>query len=227
MNVGGHRTRKTDDGGIAVIGLGRFGSRLAGSLAHLNQDVLAIERNLERVQHWSTQLDRVVQADSTDESALRQLGVADFRRVVVAIGASVEASILTVLALTELDIPQIWARATSEQHAKILDSVGAHHVIFPEAETGERVAHLIVSKMLDFVEFGDDFAIAKVRIPKTLVGRRLRDLSPADRYGVMVVGAKPPGERFRYAGPDTVLQPESVLIVEGSIDQLQRFATPG
>ncbi len=216
--------RKTDDGGIVVIGLGRFGSRLARSLAHLNQDVLALDRSPERVQHWSTLLDRVVQADSTEEVALRQLGVADFRRVVVAIGASVEASVLTVLALTELNIPQIWARATSEKHAKILDSVGAHHVIFPEAETGERVAHLIVSKMLDFIEFGDEFAIAKVRVPEALVGRRLRDISPTDRYGVMVVGAKLPGERFHYAGPDTLLQPESMLVVEGSIDQLQRFA---
>ncbi|MEU5723330.1 TrkA family potassium uptake protein [Micromonospora sp. NPDC047738] len=219
--------RKTDDSGIAVIGLGRFGSRLAGSLAHLDHDVLAIDRGPERVQRWSARLDRVVQADSTEENVLRQIGVADFRRVVVAIGASVEASVLTVLALTELGIPQIWARATSEKHAKILSSVGAHHVIFPEAETGERVAHLIVSKMLDFVEFGDDFAIAKVRVPRTMVGRPLRELTPADRYGVMVVGAKLPGEPFRYAGPDTVLQPDSVLVVEGSISQVQRFAALG
>src|SRR5207237_7922559 len=107
---------------------------------------------------------------------------------------------------------------------KILGAVGAHHVVFPEAETGERVAHLIVSKMLDFIEFGDDFAIAKVRVPDALVGRPLRELDPADRYGVMVVGAKLPGERFRYADPGTVLVPGSVLIVEGSMAQLQRFA---
>ncbi|MGW5667655.1 potassium channel family protein [Micromonospora sp. NPDC003776] len=219
--------RKTDENGIVVIGLGRFGSQLARSLAQLDHDVLAIDRSQERVQHWSTELERVVQADSTEESALRQLGVADFRRVVVAIGASVEASVLTVLALTELGIPQIWARATSEKHAKILDSVGAHHVVFPEAETGERVAHLIVSRMLDFIEFDEEFAIAKVRVPGSMVGRPLRELAPAERYGVMVVGAKLPGERFRYASPDTVLRPESVLIVEGSITQVQRFASLG
>lgn len=219
--------RKTDENGIVVIGLGRFGSQLARSLAQLDHDVLAIDRSQERVQHWSTELERVVQADGTEESALRQLGVADFRRVVVAIGASVEASVLTVLALTELGIPQIWARATSEKHAKILDSVGAQHVIFPEAETGERVAHLIVSRMLDFIEFDEELAIAKVRVPGSMVGRSLRDLTPAERYGVMVVGAKLPGERFRYASPDTVLRPGSVLIVEGSIGQVQRFASLG
>ncbi|WP_200206094.1 potassium channel family protein [Micromonospora coerulea] len=219
--------RKTNDSGIVVIGLGRFGCHLAGSLLQLDHQVLAVDRNPERVQRWSEQLDRVMQADSTEEGALRQLGVADFKRVVVAIGGSVEASVLTVLALTELGIPQIWARATSEKHAKILASVGAHHVIFPEAETGERVAHLIVSKMLDFIEFGDDFAIAKVRVPAAMVGRPLRELAPTERYGVMVVGAKLPGERFRYAGPDTVLERESVLIVEGSIGQVQRFAGLG
>ncbi|MGR6322279.1 TrkA family potassium uptake protein [Micromonospora soli] len=219
--------RKTDDSSIAVIGLGRFGSRLAGSLLHLDHDVLAIDGSQERVQRWASQLERVVQADSTEGNALRQVGVADFQRVVVAIGASVEASVLTVLALTELGIPQIWARATSEKHAKILASVGAHHVIFPEAETAERVAHLIVSRMLDFIEFDDELAIAKVRVPEAMVGRLLRELAPADRYGVMVVGAKLPGERFRYAGPDTVLQRGSVLIVEGSIGQVQRFASLG
>ena len=216
--------RHSDDTGVVVIGLGRFGYHLAGALTRLDHEVLAIDRDPAQVQRWSAELDRVVQADATEELALRQLGVADFSRVVVAIGASVEASVLTVLALTELGIPQIWARATSEKHAKILHSVGAHHVVFPEAETGERVAHLIVSRMLDFIEFGDDFAIAKVRVPAPLVGRALRELAPQDRYGVMVVGAKLPGEPFRYAGPDTVLAPESVLIVEGSIAQVQRFA---
>lgn len=208
-----------------MIGLGRFGCHLATSLTQLDHDVLAIDRGAGQVQRWSQYLDRVVEADATEEGALRQLGVTNFRRVVVAIGASVEASVLTVLALTELGVPQIWARATSDKHAKILASVGAHHVIFPEAETGERVAHLIVSKMLDFIEFGDDFAIAKVRVPDTLVGRPLRELAPADRYGVMVVGAKLPGERFRYADPATVLTAGSVLVVEGSIAQVQRFAS--
>ncbi|WP_320069292.1 TrkA family potassium uptake protein [Micromonospora sp. RTGN7] len=207
-----------------MIGLGRFGCHLATSLTQLGHDVLAIDRNADRVQKWSQYLDRVVQADTTEEGTLRQLGVTEFPRVVVAIGASLEASVLTVLALTELGVPQVWARATSDKHAKILSSVGANHVIFPEAETGERVAHLIVSRMLDFIEFGDDFAIAKVRVPDTLVGRPLRELAPVDRYGVMVVGAKLPGERFRYADPATVLTAGSVLVVEGSIAQVQRFA---
>ncbi|MEK8109230.1 TrkA family potassium uptake protein [Micromonospora sp. M12] len=216
--------RRADSDGIVVIGLGRFGCHLAGSLTRMNREVLAIDRNPDRVQRWSAELDRVVQADCTEEGALRQLGITGFGRAVVAIGASVEASVLTVLALVELGVPQIWARATSQKHAKILASVGAHHVIFPEAETGDRVAHLIVSRLLDFIEFDEDFAIATIRVPESLVGRTLLDLRPEERYGVRVVGAKLPGERFRYASDDRALSQGGVLIVEGGIDQVQRFA---
>ncbi|WBB66293.1 TrkA family potassium uptake protein [Micromonospora sp. WMMD812] len=216
--------RSSDESGVLVVGLGRFGSHLAGSLVRLNHEVMAVDRNPDQVQRWSARLDRVVQADATEEDALRQLGVTSFGRAVVAIGASVEASVLTVLALAEVGIPQIWARATSGKHAKILSSVGAHHVIFPEAETGERVAHLIITRMLDFIEFGDDFAIAKVRAPESLVGRPLSEIRPIDRYGVRVLGAKLRGKPFQYASDATVLEPGSVLVVEGSIDQVQRFA---
>nr|WP_176737922.1 TrkA family potassium uptake protein [Micromonospora inyonensis] len=207
-----------------MVGLGRFGTYLAASLTQLGHEVLAIDRDPQTVQRWSSQLDQVVQADSTDETALRQLGIADYERVVVCIGAAVEASVLTVLAVTEVGGSTIWARATSRKHARILSAVGAQHVVFPEAETGERVAHLIVSKMLDFIEFGDDFAIAKVRVPQPLIGRALAEVAPDDRFGVMVVGAKLPGERFEYATPATVLTEGSLLIVEGSIEQVGRFA---
>lgn len=210
--------------GVVVIGLGRFGTYLATTLTQLGHEVLAVDHDPQRVQRWSSGLDRVVQADATDEEALRQLGIAEYERVVVCIGAAVEASVLTVLALTEVGASAIWARATSRQHARILSAVGAQHVVFPEAETGERVAHLIVSKMLDFIEFDEDFAIAKVRVPPMLVGRTLAEVSPADRYGVMVVGAKLPGERFEYAAPTTRLTEGALLIVEGSIDQVRRFA---
>ena len=132
---------------------------------------------------------------------------------------------LTVLALVELGVPQIWARATSQKHAKILSSVGAHHVIFPEAETGDRVAHLIVSRLLDFIEFDDDFAIANVRVPAPLVGRTPARPASGRALRGRVVGAKRAGRTFPVRlGPDTVLAQGGVLVVEGGIDQVQRFA---
>ncbi|GIJ21615.1 potassium channel family protein [Micromonospora lutea] len=218
--------RNPDEGGIAVIGLGRFGSHLAESLTALGREVVAIDRDPRLVQKWSPMLDQVAQADSTDEEALRQLGLTDLRRAVVAIGASVEASVLTVLSLVELGVAQIWARATSGQHAKILSSVGAHHVIFPEAETGVGLAHLIVSRMLDFVGFGEAFAVARIRVPPPLRGRPTSETQLLARYGVRVIGVKRPGEnRYRYISDDLELSEDTILIVEGTIEQLQRFST--
>ena len=218
------KERARAGGAIVVIGLNRFGGQVADTLTRLGHEVLAIDDNPATVRRWSQRLTYVVQADATDENALRQIGVADFERVMVAMGSSVETSVLTVLALTEIGVPHIWARATSDMHSKILSAVGAHHVVFPEAAMGDRVAHLVISKLLDFIAFEDDFAIAKTLAPPELVGRRLSETDIPGRYGITVVGVKGPGEAFEFATPQTVVPPGSVLIVAGSDAQVRRFA---
>jgi trk system potassium uptake protein TrkA len=106
-----------------------------------------------------------VVADSTDEEALRQLGVQDVDRAVVAIGSNLEASILTTSLLIDLGIGTIWAKALNHQQSQILTRLGAHHVVLPEHDRGERVAHLVTGRMLDFIQFEDDYAIAKTTAP--------------------------------------------------------------
>lgn len=218
------RNGSPDDDNVVVIGLGRFGGQVAASLLRLGHEVLGIDESQKIVQSWSDRLTHVAQADSTDDDALRQLGVHEFHRAVVGIGTDIEASVLTVLALSELGIREIWAKAISVKHGKILAAVGANHVIYPEAAMGDRVAHLITSKMLDFIEFDDEFAIAKTRAPKEAAGRTLADAALRTRYGITVVGVKVPGADFLYARPETVVPPGSMLIVAGRTDQVQRFA---
>jgi trk system potassium uptake protein len=209
---------------VVVIGLGRFGGQVADSLVRMGHEVLAIDENPKLVTHWSDTLTHVVEADATDEEALRQLGIAEFSHAVVAIGSDLEASVLTVLALSELKVPLIWAKAISAKHGKILSSVGAHHVVYPEAAMGERVAHLITGKMLDYIEFEDGYAIAKVRAPQESVGRSLADSALRTKYAVTVVGVKLPGEDFTAALPETVIPPGAILVVAGRTDQVERFA---
>jgi trk system potassium uptake protein TrkA len=213
----------TDDA-VVVIGLGRFGGAVAESLVELGHEVLGIDSDERIVQDWSDRLTHVAQADSTDNEALHQLGVPDFDRAVVGIGTNIEASVLTVLALTEVGVRDITAKAISVKHGKILRSVGAHHVVYPEAAMGERVAHLITGKMLDFIEFDDDFAIAKVRAPRDAAGRSLADVGLRSRYGVTVVGVKMPGKDFEYARPETVIPAGCTLIVAGETGMVERFA---
>lgn len=209
---------------VVVIGLGRFGGQVAESLLRLGHEVLGIDEDAGIVQQWSDELTHVVQADATDEDALLQVGIQEFGRAVVGIGDDIEASVLTVLALSELGVRDIWAKAISVKHGKILRSVGAHHVIYPEAEMGERVAHLITSRMLDFIELEDGFAIAKTRAPRDAAGRTLADAGLRATYGVTVVGVKAQGSDFVFAVPETVVPGNGVLIVAGTTEQVQRFA---
>jgi trk system potassium uptake protein TrkA len=209
---------------VVVIGLGRFGSQVAESLLDMGHEVLGIDSDPRIVQDWSDRLTQVVQADATDNEVLRQLGVQDFPRAVVGIGTNLEASVLTVLTLTEVGVPEIWAKAISVKHGKILSSVGARHVIYPESEMGQRVAHLITGRMLDYIEFDDGFAIAKVRAPGEVVGRTLNDVGLRSQWGVTVVGIKRPGQDFEYAKPDTTVPDGCILIVAGDTAKVEHFA---
>ncbi|EXG82983.1 potassium channel family protein [Cryptosporangium arvum] len=218
---------KTEAGSdnVVVIGLGRFGGQVAESLLFLGHEVMGVDENTRIVQQWSDRLTHVVQADSTDEDALTQVGIREFSRAVVGIGTDIEASVLTVLTLSELGMPEIWAKAISVKHGKILTSVGADHVIYPEATMGERVARLIASRLLDLVDLGDGDAIATVRPPEDAIGRTITDLGVRTTYGVTIVGIKTPGAGIEWATPQTVVPDGCALIVSGSIDQVQRFAT--
>ena len=209
---------------VVVIGLGRFGGAVAESLINLGHEVLGIDSDEHIVQDWGDRLTHVVEADATDTEAMRQLGVQDFSRAVVGIGTNLETSVLTVLTLTEIGVTEIWAKATSMKHGKILSQVGARHVIYPEAEMGERVAHLITGRMLDYIEFDDGFAIAKVRAPNEAVGKTLADIGLRSKWGVTVVGTKLPGKDFTYARPETVVPPGCILIVAGDTKKVEQFA---
>ena len=209
---------------VVVIGLGRFGRSVAESLAQTGHEVLGIDERPEIVQELSGILTHVVQANTTSVEVLRQLNVGDFQHGVVAIGSDLESSVLSVLALSELGVPDIWAKAVTERHGKILQRTGAHHVVYPEKTMGERVAHLVTSKIIDFIEFDDDFAIAKTRAPADVLNKTLAESALRRVYNVTIVGIKRVGEDFTYGQPDTMVRPGDLLIVAGPTRDVEAFA---
>jgi len=212
------------DAPVLVIGLGRFGGATADQLTTLNRDVLAVDEDMTLVQEWGEKVTHAVQADARSIDALRQIGASDFSIAVVAVGSSIEASVLITANLVDLGIPQIWAKAISHSHGTILTRIGANHVIYPEAEAGERVAHLLSGRMLDYIEFDDDFAIVKLRAPKSLSGMTLAETHVRNKYGITVLGVKAPGTEFTYATADTVVTDDDVIIASGNIADLEAFA---
>jgi trk system potassium uptake protein TrkA len=222
---GGRRARAEARGsGVLVLGLGRFGASLATSLDRLGTDVLVVEKDADIVAHWTGRLP-LVEADASNPEALEQLGARDFSVAVVAVGTALEASVLITGNLVDLEIPQIWAKAVSTEHGRILQRIGAHHVVFPESDAGSRVAHLVSGKLLDYIEVEDGFTIVKMRPPKELHGFTLLQSKVRSKYGVTIIGVKSPGVEFVYATPETRVAPNDLLIVSGSAELLERFGS--
>lgn len=222
--LGGLRQRVEHRGEIIVIGLGRFGSSLASTLIEMGHEVLGIDADGDRVQQHAGTLTHVVQADTTNENTLRQLGVADAVTAVVAIGADVEASVLTTGALVDIGVPNIWAKALTQPHGRILQRVGAHHVVFPEAEMGSRVARLLTGELIEYFALDEDFVLIETQVPRNLAGKKLGDTDLRAHYKVTVVCIKPEGQSFTYAESATVLGEHDLIVVAGHRGDIERFA---
>lgn len=218
------KSNSTPGDSVVVIGLGRFGASVARSLVAAGHEVLAMDSSEDVVQNLAHELPHVVKADSTELQALKQLSVTDFSHAVVSIGTDLEASVLTVLNLAQLGLKDIWAKANSPQHGRIAERVGAHHVIYPEADMGKRVAHLVTGKMMDFIEFDDGFAIAKTHAPMESHNKTLTVSSVRTKHGITVVGIKRRHQDFIYAKPETEVKPGDHLIVAGPTQLIEKFA---
>ena len=209
---------------VVVIGLGRFGTAVALELVRRGTEVLGIDNRAAVVQRLSGQLGHVVEADSTDVDALREVGVPEFTRAVVGIGTDQEASILTTAVLADLEIPHVWAKALSAQHARILERVGAHHVVLPEHEMGERVAHLVSGRMLDYVEVDENWVLARTHPPKSLVGVPLGESGLRAKHRVTVVSVCAVGsDGFTHADAQTRLASGDQILVAGRPADVERF----
>lgn len=214
----------THEGEFVVIGLGRFGSALSTTLVDMGHEVLGIDTDPARVQAHSGLLTHVAEADTTRTDALEQLGVADAVTVAVCIGADVEASVLTTAALADLGVPNIWAKAFTEPHGRILSRVGANNVVFPEAEMGVRVAHLLTGEVLEYFALDDDFVLIETVAPSWLVGQPLGDTNLRRDFKVTIVCIKPDGGAFTYAESATVLGTSDLIVIAGHRSDIDRFA---
>jgi trk system potassium uptake protein TrkA len=211
-------------GEILVVGLGRFGSSVARTLVEMGHEVLGVDLDAGLVQDHADLLTHVVEADCTSERALRQVGAADVVTAIVCIGTDVESSVLSTAALVDIGVPNIWAKAITDAHGKILQRVGAHHVVFPEADMGMRVAHLVTGRMLEYVALDENFVLVETPVPTPLVGIPLAQSNLRAEHNITVVCVKPEGGLFTYATSDTVLGARDLIVVAGHRRDVERFA---
>lgn len=209
---------------FAVIGMGRFGSNLAGYLAKMGYEVLAVDENEERVQAVANTVTHAVSANSTDEEAMRALGIRNFDVVVVAIGQDIQSSILTTLILKDLGVPSIIVKAQNELHGKVLHKIGADKVVFPERDMGLRVAHQLISpNILEHIELSPEYSIVEMKAPRVMVGRNLKELDIRAKYNCNVLAVKRGGKMNITPRADEPIEAEDVLVIVGRNDQLTKM----
>lgn len=213
---------------IAVIGLGRFGAAVAETLHAHGHDVIGIDADAAAVQALADRLPHLVEADCTSVDVVRSLGLADVDHAVVAIGSDLEASVMTVMSLSEAGVTDIWAKAMNVRHGDILTRLGARHVSYPEADQGRRVAHLIDGQMSDFLAMSNGFAVAVTRVPARYAGQPLETLGLRAKEGVTVIAVRRSDAGadadLDYATPQTVLAAGEEILISGRADAVRRFS---
>lgn len=213
---------------VVVIGLGRFGTSIAKALYGMGHGVLALDIDDKRVQNMALEITHAVQADATDESILKELGINDFDVAVVAIGAGIQSSVLATILLKKLGVSFVIARAEDELHGSILEKIGADKVIYVEREMGTRLAHsLTLTDVLDYISVGPRYGVAKLAVPPHFIGKTLSELGLGHkgRWEVAVLLIQRKNEVIVTPDRAEMVKPDDILVVTGSDDKLEQVLT--
>jgi trk system potassium uptake protein TrkA len=176
---------------FAVIGLGRFGSSMASTLVELGQDVVGIDTDEAAVTALADRVPHVLMLNAMDGRALADAGVGQVDVAVVSIGTNVEASLLIVMAVKELGVKFVMAKATTAVHGRILERLGVDRVVYPEREMAQRLAHgLVIPNVIDYIGLSDDVSIVDLPAPAAFAGQTLREIGLRAKYGVTLIAIK-------------------------------------
>ncbi len=211
---------------VVVIGLGRFGSSLARTLFETGHEVLGLDTDLKRVEDAADFTTQAAQMDATDEEALREVGVRNFDIGVVAIGSDLKSSILVTLLLKRLGMKMVVSKALDELHGEILEKVGADRVVYPERETGIRIAHALTTpNLVDYLEVVPGYGIAKLVVPLVLAGKELGQLDLKGAFGLTTLILRRGEELIVNPSRSEVVNRGDVLVLAGRDEQLEALRT--
>lgn len=211
---------------FVVIGLGRFGTAVAGELCQLGCEVLAIDTREEPVQAIAEQVTHAVCGDARDPAVLRSLGVRNYDCAVVACGSDVGVSALVALNLKELGVARIICKVQSHTHRKVLEKIGADRVVFPEHETGVKLAQgLSSSSVLNFIELSQDYGIVELEAPKKWHGKSLKELDVRNTFHVNIIAVRKAGVHTLDVAPDAgyVLTGGDSVVALGRSEDIDRL----
>ena len=223
---------------FAVIGLGRFGRKLAIALAMSGAEVIAIDKNREAIEVLADQVSHAVRLDSTDEEALKAQGVDKVDVAIIGIGQGTgrgfESAILTVVNLRQMGVNRIYARAEDLIAGEVFSKVGATEVIYPEIESAQRWAYKLIAPQIgEKIDFAEGYSLARIKAPASFDGRTVMDLQLRQKYNVNLVLIKrgehskqkkeEKGRIINVPMPSTIIYEDDILMVAGSDHDLVKL----
>ena len=213
---------------VAVLGLGRFGQRIARQLAAGGEEVIACDHDRDAVEQTAPDVAQAIALDVTDEHTMRSRGLHRVKAAVVGIGEDFEASVLATVILKQMKVPRIIARARSTTTGEVLRRVGAHDVVLAEDEAADRWANRILGpRVLNQIEFHEGHSIVEFEAPAAWVGKCLGELDIRRKLGLHIFAVKrpdadaPAGARVAVLTPDEPLRKGDVLIVMGQDEDIR------
>jgi len=215
---------------FGIIGLGKFGYYLAIGLYERGHEVLAIDKDQNIIQEIKEKVNQAVIADATDRKAIQALGIKQVDAAIVCIGSPLSDSILVTLNLKDIGVKQIFAKAMSEAHGRILYKVGATEVFFPEKDMAlSLVEKLHNPNMLDYLPIIGGYGIVELAPPRAFIGKALRELDLINQYGVQVVAIKEmvPDRLNLIPTGQFVLKDRDILILLGPTEAIDRLREAG
>ena len=209
---------------FVVIGLGRFGTRIAKKLYSMNCEVLAVDIDNEKVQQIADDVTQAVSGDAQDKDVLRALGVRNCDCAIVCIATNLSSSIVITMNLKELDVPYIVAKAQSTQHQRILEKLGADHIVIPEQEMADRLAHKMVEpNILDYIDISEDYSLVEEQAPAAWFNKSIKDLSVRARLGINIIAVKNGKDINIAPGGEYIVREGDVLVIIGKYEALSKL----
>lgn len=208
----------------AIFGLGRYGLAVARELVSGGAEVLAIDRNESIVNSLAAEVPLCKCADVTDGDVLRQLDIGSFDTVIIAMASSLEATVLSTMLCKELGVKTVIVKCANEMHQKILSRVGADQVVFPESESGARLAkNLLSAGFVDLLEISRDVSMVEVSVQPEWVGKSLMELNLRRKYGINIVAIREGGTVSVSIDPEKPLSKEARLLVIGNTARMGKL----
>lgn len=210
---------------FAVIGVGRFGQALIEELIKLEAEVLVIDKNFDKIEKIAKMVTNAVCLDSTDIEALKEVGISSYDTVIVATGMNVDNSILTTLVLKDLGVKEIYVKVQSEYHARVVEKLGVdqEHLVWPEQETGRRLATILISgNFLEYLQLDDDYSFISTQVTKKMIGKSLLELDIRKNFGVNIVAVRRQ-EKIIIPSSQTPFEDNDEILLVGRNDLIEKF----